>query len=397
MSATTTAHPTLDLGMDLLPGDELHTALGELRESGRVVPVRFFGTEAQLVTRFDDVKESFRDDEHLPAGATYQMHTEPVVGRTFISMDGKEHDRHRALATPAFRSRAVARFDEEALLPLAHEIVDRFAARGECDLVAELTAVLPYYAITRKLGVPRASDDDMRAWADAMLAFPSDPDGAVRAADGVLRHPAAAPGRTPCGAPGRPALRAPRGRGRRTSPRRRGGVLHRPADVHRRGDHDVARAREHALRLVAPPGAPRTGTRGRAPPGRRRARAAAVGRPGGHAPAARAARRPLRRPGVRARHAVALRDRGREPRPARVSNPDRVRRGRANRRTSSRSDSGRSSARARTWPGARCSPRSAWCSSASPGSPSPIRPGRCRSAASFAIRPRCTSPGAQHE
>ncbi len=185
MSATTaaTAHPPLDLGMDLLPGQELHTVLGELRESGRVVPVQFFGTEAHLVTRFDDVKEAFRDDEHLPGGATYQMHTEPVVGRTFISMDGTEHDRHRALATPAFRSRAVARFDEEALLPLANEIVDRFARRGEGDLVAELTAVLPYYAITRKLGVPRASDDEMRAWADAMLTFQSDPEGAVRAAE----------------------------------------------------------------------------------------------------------------------------------------------------------------------------------------------------------------------
>ena len=173
---------TVDFGLDLLPSEELHAVLADLRETHRVAPVRFFGTEAVLVTRFDDVKEAFRDDEHLPGGSTYQMHTEPVIGRTFISMDGTEHDRHRQLATPAFRSRAVAQFDEEALVPLAHEIVDRFVARGEADLVAEFTTVLPFYAITRKLGVPRGTDDEMRTWADRMLTYPSDPEGAVGAA-----------------------------------------------------------------------------------------------------------------------------------------------------------------------------------------------------------------------
>jgi len=173
---------TIDFGVDPLPGEELHGALAALREEHRVAPVRFFGSDAVLITRFDDVKEAFRDDEHLPGGSTYQMHTEPVIGRTFISMDGTEHDRHRQLATPAFRSRAVARFDEEALVPLAHEIVDRFVARGDGDLVAEFTTVLPFYAITRKLGVPRGTDDEMRTWADRMLTYPSDPEGAVEAA-----------------------------------------------------------------------------------------------------------------------------------------------------------------------------------------------------------------------
>jgi cytochrome P450 len=177
-----TTGTTVDFGIDPLVGEELHAHLAELREADRLARVQFFGAEAVLVTRYDDVKEAFRDDEHLPAGSTYQMHTEPVVGRTFISMDGSEHDRHRQLATPAFRSRAVAHFDETALVPLAHEVVDRFAARGSGDLFAELCSVLPYYAITRKLGVPRAADDEMRAWADAMLTYPSNPEGAVRAA-----------------------------------------------------------------------------------------------------------------------------------------------------------------------------------------------------------------------
>ena len=172
----------VDFGLDPLPGPELHEVCAALRESQRVAPARFFGGDAVLFTRFEDVREAFRDDDKFPGGDFYEASIEPVVGRTFISMNGREHDLHRKLATPAFRSRAVARFDEDELLPLAREVVDRFAAKGEGDLFSELCVVLPFAAITRKLGVPPSADDDMRRWADTMLTYPSDPHGAVEAA-----------------------------------------------------------------------------------------------------------------------------------------------------------------------------------------------------------------------
>lgn len=172
----------VDFGLDPLPGAELHQVCAELRESQRVAPARFYGNDAVLFTRFEDVREAFRDDDKFPGGDFYEASIEPVVGRTFISMNGREHDLHRKLATPAFRSRAVARFDEQELLPLAIEVVDRFAGNGEGDLFAELAVVLPFAAITRKLGVPRSADEDMRRWADTMLTFPNDPYGAVEAA-----------------------------------------------------------------------------------------------------------------------------------------------------------------------------------------------------------------------
>lgn len=174
---------TIDFGVDSLPGAELHEAMSTLRESQRVAPVRFHGGDAVLFTRFEDVHEAFRDDQKFPGGDFYEMAIEPVVGRTFISMNGREHDLHRKLATPAFRSKAVSRFDEESLVPLANEVVDAFADWGHADLVAELTTVLPFAAITRKLGVPRRADQQMRAWADLMLSYPSNPDGAVDAAN----------------------------------------------------------------------------------------------------------------------------------------------------------------------------------------------------------------------
>lgn len=170
-----------DLGTDPLAGGDLHRLNAELRARGPLVRVPFFGTTALLATRFDDVREAFRDDASLPGGPTYRQTVERIVGRTFISMDDREHHLYRKLAMPAFQSGAIARFNESALVELVHELLDRFAARGEGDLVAELTGVLPYYAITRKLGIPRARDEDMRHWADQLLN-PRDPAGAAAAA-----------------------------------------------------------------------------------------------------------------------------------------------------------------------------------------------------------------------
>jgi cytochrome P450 len=84
-------------------------------------------------------------------------------------MENPRHDAYRQLATPAFRSRAVTRFVDEALTPLAHEVVDRFAARGQADLVAEVARVLPFWAISRKLGLPPGDEERMRRLALAMF------------------------------------------------------------------------------------------------------------------------------------------------------------------------------------------------------------------------------------
>jgi len=172
----------MELTSALLPGQELHDYLAE---PGLHEGTNLLGVPVRLVTRWADVKDFVSDEDAFPGGASYRVNIEPVVGRTFISMDGEEHLQVRKLAMPAFQSKPVARFVERDLVPLAHEVVDRFAARGEADLVAEVAHVLPFLAISRKLGLPQPSERHQRAIARSLLTHLTTPEVAARAADSV--------------------------------------------------------------------------------------------------------------------------------------------------------------------------------------------------------------------
>src|SRR5438034_211929 len=129
-AATSVPVLDVDVAVDPLPGDALHELLRSAREQ-RVVRCRVQGIDAYLITGYEDIREFFGAHQEFPGGVSYQVSTLPVVGDTFINMDGPAHDLYRQLATPAFRSRATARFVDEQLTPLAHEVIDRFAGRGE--------------------------------------------------------------------------------------------------------------------------------------------------------------------------------------------------------------------------------------------------------------------------
>ncbi len=184
MTGTDADEHVLEFAANPLPGPLLHHTLAELRsQHGDVAPVRFYGMPAFVILGWDALRGFFAANDEFPGGEVYKYQLERTVGRTFISMDGPDHDVYRRLVTPAFRSRAAIRFVDQELTPLAEELLDGIAGRGEADLIEDFTNRLPFWAISRKLGLPRGFEDRQREWASAILSEPSDPIGARRAAD----------------------------------------------------------------------------------------------------------------------------------------------------------------------------------------------------------------------
>jgi cytochrome P450 len=162
----------MDFGRGDFPGETLHRTLRELRQrQGPVAEVHFGGRPAWIVTGHAELQQAFKDEAAFPAGEWYRRVIEPTQGRTFESMDGPEHHLVRRLATPAFRSRAVARMEAEGLAQLAHELIDGFRAAGEGDLVPLFTARYPVLVISRTLGVPQDREVEFIGWALGILSF----------------------------------------------------------------------------------------------------------------------------------------------------------------------------------------------------------------------------------
>jgi len=173
------------LGGDI---EDLHGTLRSLREQGPVVAVRYYDEPAWLFTTYDAVEAAYRDDDLFPAAAAFKELTEPVLGRTLQSMHGAEHRRNRMLVSPAFRARAMPDVVRPIVEEVAHELVDRFVARGEAELVDEFDRWLPGVVITRLLGVPRDADADFQRWAHELLSFTADAPTALAARDEFTRY-----------------------------------------------------------------------------------------------------------------------------------------------------------------------------------------------------------------
>jgi cytochrome P450 len=169
---TTLASPPVldddgDYAVDDMP--DLLDRLAALRERRPAAWVRSFGRPTVMFTSHELVNAAFKDEETFPSAAFYGNTVTDVLGDNLQCMYGDEHRRNRALASPAFRQRLMPGLVEPLLEPVAHELIDRFEARGEADLVAEFTKRYPFKIILRLLGLPQASEEQVTTWALGML------------------------------------------------------------------------------------------------------------------------------------------------------------------------------------------------------------------------------------
>jgi cytochrome P450 len=153
-----------------------------MRNLGRVFTWRQLGH--RCVARYDDVNTLLRDRRfgrqilHMatraelgwPEPAAHLGPFHDFERHSLLELEPPRHTRLRGFVNAAFLPRQVDRA-AAGIERLAHGLVDGFAGRGRCDLVAEYATPLAVGVIADFLGVPRALGPRLLAWSHDMVAI----------------------------------------------------------------------------------------------------------------------------------------------------------------------------------------------------------------------------------
>src|SRR5438094_10457944 len=160
-------HPVRD-DIDLLEGDwyatEPHETWRWMREHA---PVYFDEkSDTWALTRYEDVLTVEKDPATFSSKRAPRPHGDPLP--MMISMDNPQHQRRRSLVSRGFTPRRVGE-KEEKVREICRSIIERVAAKGECDFVWDIAAPLPLLLIADMLGFPPEAYDDLLRWSDDMI------------------------------------------------------------------------------------------------------------------------------------------------------------------------------------------------------------------------------------
>jgi cytochrome P450 len=116
-----------------------------------------------LVTRWDDVVHVTKTPELFTA------ETEPstlnrTFGKNLLGSEGRYHQRIRSIIQPWFRNQAIGHYPDAVIAPVAHDLVDGFAERGEAEIVSELCEPLSARVLTRAMGLRDIDEATLRRW-----------------------------------------------------------------------------------------------------------------------------------------------------------------------------------------------------------------------------------------
>lgn len=174
--------------------DAAHTVVGlvrdpypELAELRRAAAVRLDVNEATgqpVATAYshDAVVAVLRDNETF-SSTIYAEVMGILMGHTILEMDEPEHRLHRALVSPAFRSKVLARWEDELVGATVHRCIDTFAGAGRADLVRGLTFPFPVQVIARILGLPQDDYARFQRLSLELISVSADFDRAVAASE----------------------------------------------------------------------------------------------------------------------------------------------------------------------------------------------------------------------
>src|SRR5437763_5317918 len=149
----------------------------QLREEEPVCYVESVGL--WLVTRWADVQYVDKTPD-LFTGETEPSTLNRTFGKNLLASEGPYHDRIRKIIYPWFRVGAIGDYPDNVIAPIANELVDAFADRGNAELVSEFAEPLSARVLKRALGLDFVEEETLRRWfaelAEGAANFEGDPE-----------------------------------------------------------------------------------------------------------------------------------------------------------------------------------------------------------------------------
>jgi cytochrome P450 len=158
-------------GTEVDPVPNPYPAYKRIRDTAAPFQMQTLTHASYLITRYADVREVLRNDKLFSSRANADG-IGIIMGRTIIEMDGKEHQRHRNIISPALSPRALRGDFETRAREIAHELIDDFADDGHADLVSQFTFMYPLQVFFEILGIPSADQAALHEWAIGRYLMP---------------------------------------------------------------------------------------------------------------------------------------------------------------------------------------------------------------------------------
>ena len=164
-----------------------YPAYQKLRDETPVLLMNMPMADAFMVSRYADVDRVLRDNALFSSRANADG-IGLVMGRTILEMDGKEHNRHRALINPVFVPKALGGDMPKLVASIAHQLIDAFQKDGRADLVDQFSRTYPLRVIAHIIGLPIDDYDQFQRWALDIISMGHDPMKAVAASQALVEY-----------------------------------------------------------------------------------------------------------------------------------------------------------------------------------------------------------------
>jgi cytochrome P450 len=157
----------IDITVGALSGPDAHVVLARLREREPVSWVPALG--GWLVLRRDLAMQVMVDAETFTVDDP-RFSTGRVVGPSMLTLDGDEHQRHRAPFSRPFRLQAVRERFSELVADEVDRLIDAIERAPQAELRRSFAGPLAAAVVTHSLGLRETDTAAVLGWYDAIVA-----------------------------------------------------------------------------------------------------------------------------------------------------------------------------------------------------------------------------------